>query len=45
MLQAEQASAGAPASGDQLSSIQAELQKIRDELASLQSDLKKYHIW
>jgi len=45
MLQAAQAPAGAPASGDPLSSIQAELQKTRDELASLQADLKKYHIW
>ncbi len=41
MLQAAQA----PASEDQIFAIQAELQKTRDELASLQADLKKYHVW
>jgi len=44
MHQAEQAAAGAPASED-LSSIRAELQKTKDELASLQDDLRKYRIW
>jgi len=44
MHQAEQTAAGAPASED-ISSIRAELQKTRDELASLQADLRKYHIW
>jgi hypothetical protein len=45
MLQAEQAAAGAPANEDLLTSIRAELQKTKDELASLQSDLRKYRIW
>lgn len=45
MHQADQAAAGAPANEDQFSSIKAELQKTRDELASLQADLRKYRIW
>lgn len=47
MHQAEQAAAGTLASEDQnlLASIPAELQKTRDELASLQADFKKYRIW